>query len=317
MARKLGKTANHNADVTVRFDYSQMPAEYRDELEADAIAIRGDLIQAANSLIDAGWRLSRWRERLPHGSWLPWVVAEARMSPQKARDAINVYKRFRDSPTLLNDLELALPETAIVRLATAPDTAFEDVIDRITEGEILLEADVSEIVKRHRKAAKEEAAAAEGKPKPEPAAPSAADRLRTMADRARDELIPLIIARLKEVLSVLEDYDTQKPGKKKLEGKLRSHAQWLTDALEQITQRSAVSSTSLVHKTLLDRQQHEPGPFADAAAFLRDISHSTAWEKIDAADVPELVQRWRGCLEAILSPDERRSFFRMPAAGGR
>lgn len=311
MAGKLAKAAGRNADVTVRFDYSQIPAEYRDELEADAIAIRGDLIQAANALIDAGWRLSRWRERLPHGSWLAWVVAEARMSPQKARDAINVFKRFRDSPTLLEDLELALPETAIVRLATAPDTAFEDVIDRITAGEKLLVADVDELVKRHRKLAKEEAAAAEGKPKPEPAMPSAAEGLRTKADRARDELIPLITARLKDVLFVLEDYDTQKPSKKKLEAKLRPHAQWLTDALEQLTQRRAASDTSFVHRTLLDRQPHEPGPWADAAAFLRDISHSIAWEKIDAADVPELVQRWRGCLEAVLSPDERRSVFRM------
>lgn len=135
--------------------------------------------------------------------------------------------------------------------------------------------------------------------------------LGSMADRARDELIPVVIRRLVQMLHILEDYETLKPSKKKLEGKLRPHAQWLTDALEQLTQRCAISDASLVHKTLLDRPQHEPGPWADAVAFLRDISHSIAWEKIGAADVPELVQRGKEVLEAILSPEERRPFFRM------
>jgi hypothetical protein len=210
-----------------------------------------------------------------------------------------------------------LPQTAIVRLATAPDGAFEDVRDRLAEGDTLLVADVDEIVKRHRRLAKGEEENAEAAAAPEPAAPSGSDILRTMVDQARDELVPVVIGRLVQVLYILEDYEAEKPSKKKLEGKLRPHAQWLTDALEQLTQRRAISGTSLVHKTLLDRQQHEPGPLADVATFLRDISHSIAWEKeIDAADVPELVQRGRVALQAVLSPDERRSFFRMPAAGG-
>jgi len=316
MAKRLVKIKKEDADVIVGFDYSQVPAEHRGPLHADAMAIRSNLIKAAYHLMDTGERLAHWRDVLPHGAWLPWVVAEARMSPQKARDAINVFRRFRDTPLLLEDLDLALPETAIVRLATAPDAAFEDVHDRLVEGDKLLVSDVDEIVKRHRRLAKGEEENAQAAAESETAVPSGADTLRAMVDRARDELVPAVINRLVQVLNILEDYETEKPSKRKLEGKLRTHAQWLTDALEQLTQRRADSDTSLVHKTLLDRQQHEPGPWVDAAAFLRDISHSTAWEKIDAADVPELIRHWREALKAVLSPDERRSFFRSSAAGG-
>lgn len=316
MAKRLARIAEDAAGVIVGFDYSKVAVEHRDALRADAKAIRSNLIKAAYHLMDTGERLARWREVLPHGAWLPWVEAEARMSPQSARDAINVFLRFRDIPLLLEDLDLALPQTAIVRLATAPDAAFEDVRDRLIEGDKLRVAEVDEIVKRHRRLAKGEEENAEAAA-PEPAASSGSDILRTMVDQARDGLVPVVINRLVQVLYILEDYEAEKPSKKKLEGKLRSHAQWLTDALEQLTQRRAVSGTSLVHKTLLNRQQHEPGPLADVATFLRDISHSIAWEKeIDAADVPELVRRGKEVLEAVLSPEERRSFFRMPAAGG-
>lgn len=310
MTKQVEILPYETGDVLVGFDYSQVPAEHREPLHADALAIRSNLLRAAGYLMDTGQRLLRWRSVLPHGSWLAWIETEAGMSAQSARDAINVYKRFQHAPLLLDDLNLALPQTAIVRLATAPDIAFEDVCDRLVEGGRLRVKEVDGIIKHHRKLAKGEIEEGNSVEEPEPAA-TGADILRTMADRARDELIPLIIARLKDVLFVLEDYEVQKPSKKKLEGKLRSHAQWLTDALEQLTQRRAISGTTPVHRTLVDRQPHEPGPWADAATFLRDISHSIAWEKIDAADVSELVQRWRGCLEAILSPDERRSFFRM------
>jgi hypothetical protein len=315
MAKRVAKIVKDAADVIVAFDYSKVPAEHREPLRADALAIRSNLIRAAGYLMDTGERLARWRDVLPHGAWLPWVEAEAGMSAQSARDAINVFLRFRDKPLLLQDFDLALPQTALVRLATAPDNAFEDVRDRLDEGDKLRVADVDEIVKRHRRLVKGEDNAGTVVD-PEPAGSSGAETLRTMVDRARDELVPVVINRLVQVLYILEDYEAEKPSKKKLEGKLRADAQWLTDALEQLTQRRAFSDTSLVQKTLLDRQQHEPGPWADAAAFLRDISHSTAWEKIDAADVPELVWRWRACLEAVLAPDERRSFFRSPAAGG-
>lgn len=313
--RAMKKDGRDQADIVIRFDYEQVPAEYHADMQADAKAIRMRLIEAAGTLMDAGERLLRWKDVLPHGAWLPWVVAETGFSPQWARDAINVYRRFQHTPLLLMDLDLALPQTAVIRLATAPDAAFEDVMDRLKEGEKLRVVDVDDVIKGHRKREKAETLEGQAEAAPPDTRPRAADMLLSMADRARDELAPAVVARLVAVLHLIEDAQarlaTGKSSKKKLEGVLRPHAQWLTDALEQLTQRVAVSDTKPVHVTFLDRQHHEPGPWANVAAFLRDLSHSSAWEKIPADDVPGLLQRGRDALEAVLHPDERRSFFRM------
>ncbi|HVW56714.1 MAG TPA: hypothetical protein VHC00_13605 [Rhizobiaceae bacterium] len=109
MAKRLAKfLKDGDADVVVRFDYSKVPVGHQEPLREDAKAIRSNLIRAAGYLMDT------------HGAWLPWVEAEAGMSAPKGRDAIKVFRRFRDTPLLFADLDLALPETAIVRLAASP-----------------------------------------------------------------------------------------------------------------------------------------------------------------------------------------------------
>lgn len=322
MAKSVRKssTERKSPDVIVRFDYSQVAAEHREALKLDAYEIRSELITAATSLMRAGQRLTRWRDILPHGAWLPWVVAETGMSEQWARDAMNVFRRFGHAPTLLADLDIALPQTAIVRLATAPEDAFDDIIERVSQGERLRASDVTDIVKTHRKRLKAEEGETDSSALSEPIVPSAADALMSMAETAHDELVPLVVRRLVAVLYIIEDAETSlaagKSNKRKLEHDLRGHAQWLTDALEQLSGRRAASDTKLVHHTMIERTEYEPGPWADAATFLRDIAHSLAWEKILADDVPALLKRGREVLTAVLSPDERRSFFRMPAAGG-
>jgi hypothetical protein len=284
-------------------------------MKADAGEIRKGLIRAASALMDAGERLTRWREILPHGTWLDWVWEEAGMSDQSARDAINLFRRFEHSPTLLHDLDLALPPTALVRLATAPDGAFEDVLDRVKDGERLRVVDVQHIVSDFRKRNPEPDTGTESAPAAQPVYTTAAAALIGMADRARDELVPQIVVRLRTVLHVIEDAEALHASKgktslAKLQQELRGEAQWLTDALEQLSQRQAPTGSDVVHRTLLSRAGHEPGAWADVAAFLRDISHSVSWESIKAAQVPDLLERGRTALHAVLSPLERISAIR-------
>ncbi|MCO5155941.1 MAG: DUF3102 domain-containing protein [Aquamicrobium sp.] len=298
------------------FDYSRVPAAHRKPMKADAIEIRKGLIGAAAALMEAGERLSRWKEITPHGAWLDWVWEEAGMSDQSARDAINVFRRFEHSPTLLHDLDLALPPTALVRLATAPDGAFEDVLDRVKDGERLRVIDVQHIVADFRKRNAEEEAGVKTIPAAEPVHTTAAAALLGMADLARDELVPQIVTRLRTVLHVIEDAEALHASKGKtslarLQQNLRGDAQWLTDALEQLSQKQASTGSMVVHKTLLARAGHEPGAWADVTAFLRDISHSVSWESIKAAQVPDLLKRGRTALHAVLSPQERISAIRM------
>lgn len=316
MAKSVTKFTQTDDTLSVRFDYETVDPEYRAGLQEDAREIRARLKETALGMMDIGERLVRSRPKLPHGAWLPWLLSETGMSESWSRDCMTLYKRFHDQPLLLDDLDVALPPTAIVRLASAPDTAIEDVMDHLGEGGKLRVVDIEELVKRHRTHAKKEKDAIKER-NPEPAAaadPVGADALRILADRARDELVPLVIDRMQQILAFLEDTEERhkaghKVSLKDLQANLRERAQWLTDALEQITQRRAASDTKLVHVTFLDRPEHEPGPWASAAAFLRDLSASSAWEKIKAADVPELLRRGREALQAVL-PVVPRSFFR-------
>lgn len=281
MADKLSRitTLDHGA-AAARFDYDVVLPERRDVLREDARQIRLRLIETAGAMMDIGERLVRSRSALPYGTWLPWLAAETGMSVQWARNCINLYLRFADQPLLLSDLDLALPPTAIVRLVAAPEAAWEDVVDRVREGEKMRVADVEDVIRGHREREK----AAEGKaPRARPAvaragAAPAVDALRRLADRARDELVPRTVEHMQAMLLILEATEerlTTGPRVTKAElQNLWKDAQWLTDALEQLTQRRATSKTHLVHKTFLDRPAYEPGPWADAAAFLADIASS-------------------------------------------
>ncbi|WP_156921889.1 hypothetical protein [Azorhizobium doebereinerae] len=133
-----------------------------------------------------------------------------------------------------------------------------------------------------------------------------------MADHARDELVPRVVERMLVVLGILEDAEAKlasggKYSLGKLEGELRVHAQWLTDAIEQVTQRRATTASRSVHVTLLNRAEHLPGPWADVTACLRDIAHSSSWEAIKSADVPALLRRGKATLHGVLSPEEREA----------
>lgn len=292
---------NGGDNIVVGFNYDAIPAEHREQLRSDAIAIRASLIAGAQSLMDAGEKLARWRDTLPHGAWLPWVEAETGMSEQWARDAINVFLRFREDPLFLKDEGLALPQTALIRLAKAPEAAFEDVKGCLERGERLRVSDVVAIVKRHRETEKEGDEEVVLSKKPKTQLPSGPESLRAMAEKSRNELVSQVLARLDAVLKVIEEALAGKPRKGELEKKLRSEAQWLTDALEQLTQRRAATNTKFVHKTFLERPSYDPGPWADAAIFLHDIAYLTTWERTPADKLPELLRRGKILLRAVLS----------------
>lgn len=315
MAKTLAKFTVEDDTLSIRFDYEKVDPAHRDGLQKDASEIRARLKETALSMMDIGERLLRSRSKLPHGAWLPWLLSETGMSESWSRGCIKLFKRFGDDAMLLEQLDVALPPTAILRLASAPSTAVEDVRDHVTEGGILSVAEVEALIKSHRNSENKPANAATREAEPTAdAAPLGADALRIMADRARDELVPLVIDRMQQVLVFLDETEERyraghKISLRDLQANLRERAQWLTDALEQITQRSAVSDAKLVHQTFLVRPAHEPGPWAEAASFLRDLAASSAWEKIKAADVPELLRRGHKVMQAVL-PVVPRSFLR-------
>jgi hypothetical protein len=301
----LGKVTTGDRGAAVAgFDYGVVPEGVRKELQDSAREIRSRLMETAAGMMDIGERLAKARDQLPHGSWLPWLVAETGMSEQWARNCVNLHLRFAQQPRLLEELDVALSPTALVRLASAPDAAYEDIIDRAREGERLRVVDVEDVIRDHRQRERE----AQGKGPRARAfaddAPVGANALRLLADRARDELIPQIVARAQAVLGVLEDAEEALAAGRRVTAEglkgLRPDAQWLTDALEQLSQRRADGHVKLVHKTFLNRPPLDAGAWSDAASFLRDIAESDAIVAALKAGVLAFVERGAKALRGAL-----------------
>lgn len=305
----------------VGFNYDVVAPAHREAVQEDARQIRKRLIETACSMMDIGMRLHRSRHLLPHGAWLPWLTSETGMSEQWARNCLSLHLRFGERPALVEELDVALAPTAIVRLATAPDAAYEAILDRIWAGEKLRVADVEETIRKCRQVQREinnggtDARVSE---KSDPTA--AANALRMMANRAIDELVPSVVERMQKLLDVLESaLGRIRAGKrvsvKELQG-LADQAQWLSDALEQLTQCRASSIAKLVHHTFLERRDYDPGPWAEAAAFLRDISSSDSCSAtIRQMGTDAFLDHGAKVLRDVLSPRPRAPAF--PKSGAR
>ncbi|MCG6116153.1 MAG: MucR family transcriptional regulator [Mesorhizobium sp.] len=289
----------------VEFDYESLPQEERETLQEDARQIRDRLVETTAAMIDIGNRLTRARDILPHGAWLPWLLSETGMSEQWARNCMNLSRRFADRPGLLAELDIALPPTAIVRLATAPESAYGDILGRVRDGQKLRVTDVEEVIRQYRVVelaiADEEEPTRRSRKQIRLGGESA---LWALAERALKDLVPLVVQRAQAVLEVFEAAeaslrDGRRVTAESLKGLYRD-AQWLTDALEQLTQRRAAGTVGLVHRTHLDRAPLD-GPWSSAGEFLRSIASSDAISLSLKEGVPAFVERGAMALREALS----------------
>lgn len=283
------------------YDYIKIAPEHRDELREIAQEVRLEIRKLLAAKMRIGERLWRARHLLPHGEWTPWLLDASKMSEQGARDCMGLFERFSSEPELLRDLSMSLGVTSIIRLAKAPDQAVSNVSSRVRDGENLRVEDVVQVIRSYRP---ETSATSSGQVVTLTFADGydAEDALRSMGNRAQDELVPKIIEGLHTVLTALKAAEEtieagRKPSLRMLQAKIRLKALFLTHELEELTQRRAPSSTKLVPAKFLDRKEHDPGPWAATAAFLLDYSSPQAWH---SADVPALVARGLKALRAVL-----------------
>ncbi|WP_062231065.1 DUF3102 domain-containing protein [Aureimonas sp. N4] len=294
--------------AAARFDYALIPdAGARKFLQAAAKELRKGLVSLTEAMCVVGEKLIECKPKVPHGIWTMWLVSETGMSETWSRGCMAMYARFGTMPALFAELDFALAPTSILRLASAPDAAVEDVLDRVRDGEKLTVVAVEDVIDVHLNRAREAKRLAEptGPEKVLRGRKAAMRSLKELSDRGHSELISAVVDRLAGVLSQVqraqEMASTARPvSKKTLEKEVRDDAQWLVDALEQLSQRSAVSSTHLVHRTFLSREVHEPGPWADVAGVLADIASAIAWEKLPASKLPAFLERAETALRAVL-----------------
>ncbi|WP_296746319.1 hypothetical protein [Mesorhizobium sp.] len=180
-----------------------------------------------------------------------------------------------------------------------------NILDRARKGERLRVTDVEEVIKQLRDREREtKGKGPVARAYADDNAPVGADALRILADRARDELIPRIIGRAQKALGVLEEAENKIADGKRATAEslkvLRPHAQWLTDALEQLTQRRAAVEARIAHETFLERQPLADGPWTDAAVFLQSISSSDAITAALKGDTTPFVERGTKALRKAL-----------------
>jgi hypothetical protein len=102
----------------------------------------------AEHICHIGKLLVAARERMPHGSWLPWLEKEFAWSSDMAERFINVYKRFSD-PKFRRMRNMA-GATLLVELAkpSMPEVVRAEIIDRVERGERVKVGDVRKTLKR-------------------------------------------------------------------------------------------------------------------------------------------------------------------------
>ncbi|KAB2715336.1 hypothetical protein [Brucella intermedia] len=128
--------------------------------------------------------------------------------------------------------------------------------------------------------------------------------LHRLAQQGAAALIPQVAERLAEIRSIFEQAHAvlasgRNPNKGQFMKDTRETCQWLTDALEQLSQCRATSKVQTVHQTKLARQPYSDQVWGDVAALCRDISSSHAWERIKAHDMPDLIKRGVAVLSKI------------------
>src|SRR6516164_8584484 len=115
--RKLIPTVNTNVVdhlVGGGFDYADLPNdEERQFIQRQATLIRDLGRRTAESVMAIGKALTEVKERLLHGTWLPWLTAEFGWSDRTARHFMEVYEKFK----LENFSDLQIDPSALYLLA--------------------------------------------------------------------------------------------------------------------------------------------------------------------------------------------------------
>ena len=101
------------------------------------------------NIIAIGRHLVEARDHAGHGAWLSWIETKFGWSDQTARRYIHVYELSRDAK--FNTLvDFALPVAALYQLAApkTPETARQEIADRLAVGEKPTYAEVKETIAR-------------------------------------------------------------------------------------------------------------------------------------------------------------------------
>lgn len=110
-----------------RFDYKNVEKADREFVRQKTTEIHDRMGRAAQNIVEIGQRLIEVKERLNHGQFCNWLVAEFDWGERTARNMMNVAARFKTA----NFADLNVAPSALYLLAS--DSTPEDVRDKFIE----------------------------------------------------------------------------------------------------------------------------------------------------------------------------------------
>lgn len=123
--------------------------ELHGEIEAAEERMASLFKMTVEKAIQIGERLTRVKDVLPHGQFLPWIRAEFPFSHDTASNYMKVSKRFsKDEISKVS--KFTIPLSAFHVLADAPDSAIAEVTQRAEQGQPTSVAESKTISWRHR-----------------------------------------------------------------------------------------------------------------------------------------------------------------------
>jgi hypothetical protein len=114
------------------FCYETLQPSVASDAKAAAERIRKKIDSVKQNFIEIGRELLQIKDKLEHGEFGKWIVAEFEMTGRTAQNYMSVAKEFGDKPEMIS----VLPPTAIYKLAarSTPAAVIEGVLADIAEG---------------------------------------------------------------------------------------------------------------------------------------------------------------------------------------
>src|SRR5439155_730436 len=124
--------------VQAGFDYGSLPAEIRGEAKSAANEIKSLM---SHTIVDVGTALARIKERIPHGQWAKWLLAEFGLTQRSAQNYMAAAGLVAKNETV----SVLQPKTLyLLASPSIPEVIRQTVIERFDAGEPIADRAIKE-----------------------------------------------------------------------------------------------------------------------------------------------------------------------------
>ena len=145
--------AGRSTVMAAEFNYAALDPSIASAAKEAAGHIRNILKQTTAGIIEAGDRLKAIKDRLPHGQFTTWLVAEFGMSDRVGR----LYMAAAEWAAGKTETVSVLQPTTLYALAapSTPDTVKVGLLERLENGEGITDREVKQLIARAKEEKKE------------------------------------------------------------------------------------------------------------------------------------------------------------------